>query len=199
MTPRLWCPRPSQHLARSQNLQPKFNRELAWEGETQTQSQMWNKNPFGSTKVIKLETLWQLQWVWSHIQIQREKNPKEDTPLSLRFISDKCCGLLLRARKYKLLTFQGEMLFQVVMVFITMAKWSSWSWSWSWSSSGHDHGPNGNISYRQYLTLIIMCLLIRVKTTSQWSRCYDHNMKSKRNSRSSSSSSSSMSSSSSSS
>jgi hypothetical protein len=30
-----------------------------------------------------------------------------------RFISDKCCGLLLRARKYKLLTFQGEMLFQV--------------------------------------------------------------------------------------
>jgi len=29
-----------------------------------------------------------------------------------RFISDKCCGLLLRARRYKLLAFQGEMLFQ---------------------------------------------------------------------------------------
>lgn len=31
---------------------------------------------------------------------------------SYRFISDKCCGLLLRARKYKLLEFEGEMLFQ---------------------------------------------------------------------------------------
>ena len=30
-----------------------------------------------------------------------------------RFISDKCCGLLLRARRYKLLSFEGEMLFQV--------------------------------------------------------------------------------------
>ena len=30
-----------------------------------------------------------------------------------RFISDKCCGLLLRARRYKLLAFEGEMLFQV--------------------------------------------------------------------------------------
>eukprot|EP00092_Neocalanus_flemingeri_P018915 GFUD01020487.1.p1 GENE.GFUD01020487.1~~GFUD01020487.1.p1 ORF type:complete len:209 (+),score=51.96 GFUD01020487.1:174-800(+) len=29
-----------------------------------------------------------------------------------RFISDKCCGLLLRARRYKLISFQGEMLFQ---------------------------------------------------------------------------------------
>merc|ERR1719412_1413191 len=29
-----------------------------------------------------------------------------------RFISDKCCGLLLRARRYKLLSFVGEMLFQ---------------------------------------------------------------------------------------
>lgn len=29
-----------------------------------------------------------------------------------RFISDKCAGLLLRARRYKLLNFQGEMLFQ---------------------------------------------------------------------------------------
>merc|ERR1719474_2041501 len=29
-----------------------------------------------------------------------------------RFISDKCCGLLLRARRYKLLAFEGEMLFQ---------------------------------------------------------------------------------------
>jgi len=29
-----------------------------------------------------------------------------------RFISDKCCGLLLRARRYKLLSFEGEMLFQ---------------------------------------------------------------------------------------
>merc|ERR1719225_1513845 len=29
-----------------------------------------------------------------------------------RFISDKCAGLLLRARKYKLITFEGEMLFQ---------------------------------------------------------------------------------------
>jgi hypothetical protein len=33
--------------------------------------------------------------------------------LLCRFISDKCCGLLLRARKYKLLDFEGEMLFQV--------------------------------------------------------------------------------------
>jgi len=29
-----------------------------------------------------------------------------------RFISDKCSGLLLRARRYKLVSFQGEMLFQ---------------------------------------------------------------------------------------
>ena len=30
----------------------------------------------------------------------------------LRFISDKCVGLLLRARRYKLLAFVGEMLYQ---------------------------------------------------------------------------------------
>ena len=36
--------------------------------------------------------------------------PKTKT---FRFISDKCAGLLLRARRYKLVTFAGEMLFQV--------------------------------------------------------------------------------------
>ena len=31
-----------------------------------------------------------------------------------RYISDKCVGILLRARRYKLLTFEGETLFQVL-------------------------------------------------------------------------------------
>ena len=80
-----------------------------------------------------------------------------------RFISDKCCGLLLRARKYKLLTFQGEMLFQVFIHFVrlllTLALMSK---AWRWISS----------------------TLFRVKTTSLWSRCWGRYKKSKHNSRS---------------
>ena len=80
-----------------------------------------------------------------------------------RFISDKCCGLLLRARKYKLLTFQGEMLFQVIIHFVRLLlALALMSEAWRWISS----------------------TLFRVKTTSLWSRCWGRNKKSKHNSRS---------------
>ena len=79
------------------------------------------------------------------------------------FISDKCCGLLLRARKYKLLTFQGEMLFQVIIHFVRLLlALALMSEAWRWISS----------------------TLFRVKTTSLWSRCWGRNKKSKHNSRS---------------
>ena len=80
-----------------------------------------------------------------------------------RFISDKCCGLLLRARKYKLLTFQGEMLFQVIIHFVRLLlALALMSEAWRWISS----------------------TLFRVKTTSLWSQCWGRYKKSKHNSRS---------------